>query len=229
MNITLVAATKFEIKENIFTNTKHNIQFLYTGVGMLVSAVSLTQWMFQHKPDWMIQLGIAGAFNNNFLLGDVVVVEKEYLGDTGVWENGEWKDVFDLNLVKKDQSPFINKYLQNQTIDALNVLHLPKVTGVTINQITTNEFTKKVVKTKYNADIESMEGASLHYVCSLFSVPFLQVRSISNYVGERDKTKWKMKEAIENVNEAVRKMLEMTSSQPFSTRGEGHEEQPLVE
>ncbi len=227
MNITLVAATPFEIKEEIFADTNHNIQFLYTGVGILLSAVSLTQHVLRHKPDVMIQLGIAGSFNNQISLGDVVVIDKEYLGDTGVWENGEWKDVFDLNLVKKDESPFHNKYLQNQTLDTWNVLHLPKVTGVTINQITTDELTKKWIKTNYNADVESMEGTSLHYVCNLFPVPFLQVRSISNYVGERDKTKWKIKEAIENVNEAVRKML--TSSQPFSTSGEGHEEQPLVE
>ncbi len=208
MNIALVAATPFEIKEDIFAKTKHNIHFLYTGVGMLLSAVSLTQYMFQHKSDLMIQLGIAGSFNTQILLGDVVVVDKEYLGDTGVWENGEWKDVFDLNLLKKDASPFTNKYLQNQTVDVFNVLQLPKVTGVTINEITTSGQRSDVLKEKYNADIESMEGASLHYVCSLFSVPFLQVRSISNYVGERDKTKWKMKEAIENVNEAVKKMLD---------------------
>ncbi len=45
-----------------------------------------------------------------------------------------------------------------------------------------------------------MEGAALHYVCLQEQIPFVQIRSVSNYVGERDKTKWKMKEAIENLN-----------------------------
>ena len=208
MNITLAAATKFEIKEDIFQNTSHNIHFMYTGVGMLSSAVSLTGHVLHQESNLIIQMGIAGCFANHISLGDVVIIEKEYLGDVGVWENNEWKDVFDLNL-QKDEMPFTNKSLVNENVNALNVLNLNKVTGITINEITTTEHRKKMVKEKYDPALESMEGAALHYVCNLYRVPFLQVRSVSNYVGERDKTKWKIKEAIENVNEAVRKMLEL--------------------
>jgi futalosine hydrolase len=45
-----------------------------------------------------------------------------------------------------------------------------------------------------------MEGAALHYVCLQLAVPFAQVRSISNYVTPRDKSLWKMKDAIINLN-----------------------------
>ena len=45
-----------------------------------------------------------------------------------------------------------------------------------------------------------MEGAVLHYICLQEDIPFLQLRSISNYVGERDKTRWKIKEAVDNLN-----------------------------
>ncbi|MBK7884081.1 MAG: hypothetical protein IPJ81_10000 [Chitinophagaceae bacterium] len=45
-----------------------------------------------------------------------------------------------------------------------------------------------------------MEGAALQYVCLQEKIPFIQIRGISNYVGERDKLKWKMKEAIFNLN-----------------------------
>ena len=211
MNITIAAATLLEIREDLFANSSHEIRFLYTGVGMLSSAVRLTQHVFQHKPDLMIQAGIAGCFDNNRIPGSVVVVEKEYLGDTGVWERGEWKDLFDMNLIKNGEQPFANKSLYNDQIDKWNALRLPKVTGVTVNEITTSEERKRVLKEKYKADIESMEGASLHYVCNLFSVPFIQVRSVSNEVGERNKAKWKMKEAIDNVNEAVRKLIDSIS------------------
>ena len=56
---------------------------------------------------------------------------------------------------------------------------------------------------KYNPKIESMEGAALHYVCTDLEVPYLQIRSISNYVGERDKIKWKMPLAIANLNDTL--------------------------
>ena len=45
-----------------------------------------------------------------------------------------------------------------------------------------------------------MEGAAFHYVCLQENIPFVQLRAISNFVGERDKSKWLMKEAIENLN-----------------------------
>jgi futalosine hydrolase len=53
-----------------------------------------------------------------------------------------------------------------------------------------------------------MEGAALHYVCLQQEINFLQLRSISNIVGERDKQKWEMKEAIANLNMELKKILQ---------------------
>ncbi len=51
--------------------------------------------------------------------------------------------------------------------------------------------------------VESMEGAALHYVCLMENIPFLQIRTVSNLMGERDKTRWKIKEAIKSLNESL--------------------------
>jgi futalosine hydrolase len=53
-----------------------------------------------------------------------------------------------------------------------------------------------------------MEGAALHYVCREANIPFIQVRAISNYVGERNKEHWKIKEAIDSLNEHLLKYVE---------------------
>ncbi len=50
---------------------------------------------------------------------------------------------------------------------------------------------------------ESMEGAALHYVCLMEKIPFLQIRSVSNITGERDKSKWKLKEARESLHKSL--------------------------
>ena len=52
-----------------------------------------------------------------------------------------------------------------------------------------------------------MEGAALHYVCLHQNIPFIQLRAISNYVGERDKTKWKIDLAISNLHNELIKLL----------------------
>ena len=45
-----------------------------------------------------------------------------------------------------------------------------------------------------------MEGAALHYVCLMEKVPFLQIRAISNMTGDRDKSRWKLREALKSLH-----------------------------
>jgi futalosine hydrolase len=52
-----------------------------------------------------------------------------------------------------------------------------------------------------------MEGAAFHFVCLQQKIPFIQIRSISNSVGERDKTKWVIKDAVNNLNSELVKLI----------------------
>ena len=70
------------------------------------------------------------------------------------------------------------------------------------------------MREKFGADIESMEGAAFHYVCLQQKIKFLQLRSISNVAGERDKTKWMMKEAINNLNIELKNLVKKYSVKP---------------
>jgi len=45
--------------------------------------------------------------------------------------------------------------------------------------------------------------------CLQKEIPFLQIRGISNYVGERDKSKWKMEEAIDNLCNSLEDILKI--------------------
>ncbi|MDE3236210.1 MAG: futalosine hydrolase [Bacteroidota bacterium] len=186
------------------SNSKRlKVSFHQSGVGMLASAVALTRLLLEEKPDLVIQAGIAGTFDNKMPLGKVVIVHEEVLGDIGVKEDGKWKDIFDLKLERSNYHPFERKRLPNQHIKELNLLKLPVVNAVTVNEISTDSNRIQQLQKKYEPVIESMEGAALHYVCREMNVPFLQMRSISNYIGERDKSKWLMQEAINNLNESL--------------------------
>lgn len=206
MRIIITAATQAEFKPAIAvlnTLPNANIAFHETGIGMLATAVSLTKLMLQKRPDLVIQIGIAGTFDTNIELGKVLLVKAEYLGDIGVQETGVWKDIFDLNLMNLDSFPFKQKAIINPYLPMLNILKLQEVAAVTINEISTNLQRIEQLKAKYNPIIESMEGVALHYVCTDLQVPFLQIRSVSNYIGERDKNKWQMQEAISNLNKVL--------------------------
>jgi futalosine hydrolase len=207
MKILVTAATSFEIQPTMQAFANSKVHFQVIGIGMLATAVSLTKLVFLEKPDIVIQAGIAGSFDTHLPLGKVVTINSETVGDLGVQENNNWQDVFDLKLVDANSVPFTNKQLPNPYLAQLNTLALEEVHAITVNEISTNQQRILQLQAKYNPTIESMEGAALHYVCNSFQVPFIQLRSISNYIGERDKTKWQMQQAITNLNEALIAML----------------------
>jgi futalosine hydrolase len=179
------------------------LQYHQSGIGMLAASFALTKLAIEDKPDLIIQVGIAGTFDTDLALGTVVVIEEETIGDLGVEEDGKWKDLFDLKLEKSSYHPFEKRKLPNQWLGKYNLLRLKEVSGITVNEITTHpERIQKLIK-KYNPCIESMEGAALHYVARESSIPFIQIRAISNYIGERDKSNWQMKLAIDNLNQTL--------------------------
>ncbi len=187
---------------------RFKLSFHQSGVGMLSSAVSLTKLVYEENPDLLIQVGIAGTFDARMELGKTVAIKDDMVGDLGVMEDGKWKDIFEMKLEKSSYPPYEKRRLPNQWLAKFNLLALPEVSAVTINEISTNEEHIHQLIKKYNPAIESMEGAALHYVCREMNIPFMQLRAISNYVGERDKTKWQMKLAIDNLNEVVIKLVE---------------------
>lgn len=192
---------------NLYTGKSKRMQVLFhqTGVGMLATAVSLTRLVLEDKPDLIIQAGIAGTFNQQLNLGKVVAINDEILGDMGVEENNKWKDIFDLKLEQSNTAPFEKRRLSNPFLADFNLLKLPEVRAVTVNEISTNANRIHQLKKKYNPVTESMEGAALHYIGRETNTPFIQIRSISNYIGDRNKNNWKINEAIENLNQTLLK------------------------
>lgn len=216
MRVIITAATvaewmpSFLEMNNLYTSESQRlkIRFHQAGVGMLSTAVSLTKLVYEEKPDLVVQAGIGGSFDPAIALGKVVVINEEALADMGVEEDGRWKDIFDLKLEKSSYHPFERRKLPNPWLPKFNLLKLPEVSGVTVNEVSTNKERILQLVKKYNPCIETMEGAALHYVCREANIPFIQLRAISNYIGERNKTNWKIKEAIDNLNQAILKYVD---------------------
>ena len=187
----------------VSNNKKFSVGFHESGIGMLASSVSLMKMFTQETPTLIIQVGIAGCFDKKIPLGKVFVVKDDFAGDIGVMENKVWKDLFDMKLDKPNDAPYEKKSLPNPWLNQFNVMQLPTKKAVTVNTISTDKSRIQLFSGRYKAVLESMEGASLHYIGRDLTIPFIQLRAVSNYVGERDKSKWKMQEAIYNLNETL--------------------------
>jgi len=209
-NILVVAATAKEINpfiELTRTGDINNADILISGIGLTASTYHLAKQVALKKYDLVIQAGVAGCFDLRIPLGSVVAVKQDAIADQSVIELQKLRTLFDLNLVPQDQYPYKKGWLINPNKEALKKTKLKIVKGISVNQISTSKQMIKFYRDVFDPATESMEGAALHYVCLMEKVPFVQIRSISNYIGERNKKKWDMNESITNLNEALIKII----------------------
>lgn len=211
MNILITAATPKEISPLVeqLQNKLLNTDILITGVGLVASTYSVQKQIQIKRPDIIIQAGIAGCFDHDFELGSVVAISKDRIADEGVIEKGKFKPIQELGLSDPNMFPYQNGWLVNSNIESLNRTGLPTVRAISINNISTLPQTIEAYKNMYFPVTESMEGASFHYVCLMENIPFLQLRGISNYIGERDKTKWQLNTSIKNLNTELLRLLQL--------------------
>jgi len=207
MLLLLVSATDFEISETIeWLNNRtipHNAQnpeLLITGIGQLQTAFALEKKIAEQRPYLVIQAGIGGSPTKKDI-GRTFVIGSEIIADLGVYEKTGFQSLFDLGLDKPDRPPFQGGKLKNPYSSLLDWTGLPVMDGITVNEIKSADFAG--FQRNPRSVVESMEGAALHYVCLMEKIPFLQIRSVSNVTGDRDKSHWKLKEARESLHESL--------------------------
>jgi futalosine hydrolase len=207
MLLLLMSATDFEISETVNwlnkRSSEHNDlkpELLIGGIGQLQTAYALTKRIRLGRPDMVIQAGIGGSGSKEDL-GKLFAIRSEQMADLGLMEKTGFTDIFGMGLDKKDRFPFKDGKLTNPYRNILEWTGLSVLDGVTVNEIKSSSvpgFQRNNLSV-----VESMEGAALHYVCLMEKIPFLQIRSVSNLLGDRDKKKWKLKDAIEKLNESL--------------------------
>jgi len=218
MRILIVVATQFEIEfllnyfscqfdndRNVyfFENEKMRVEILIAGIGIAFTIFNLSKLIFAtpQKYNLVVNVGIAGSFNKQLALGQVVSIYEDQFADLAIEQaNGDLQTIFETNFANANEFPFIDGKLKIEPSFSRVMLQIDEFKAITVNTTHGFEQNIQVFKKKYNADIESMEGAAVFYVCKKEKIKVLQVRSISNYVEIRNIKNWKTKEAIQNLN-----------------------------
>ena len=189
MRILLVAATKQEINTNLYSTKS----VLITGVGMVNTTFSLTHHLSANTYDIVVNMGIAGSFNNSLMIGDVVEVVEDNFSEIGFQDGERFSKFTDLEV--KDIFR-----VEGRTT-------LQQVKAITVNTVHGNEDSITKIVNRLNPDVESMEGAAVFKVCNEFNIPCVQIRSISNKIEKRNIANWDLDFAILNLNTEVEKIV----------------------
>jgi len=187
------------------------IRLLVSGVGSIATAWAMKQWFsVNEKPDLAINAGIAGSYNDEFNIGDVVMPLTDCFADAGIEDGANFLTLTETGLLSANEFPYSDGLLisDNMYIDQMRSFVKP-VSAITVNTVTGSETTRAKLLKKFNPDIETMEGATFFYICARENVPFLAFRAISNRVETRNKSNWNIPIALKNLSEKLNDILEI--------------------
>ncbi|MDB5125091.1 MAG: futalosine hydrolase [Mucilaginibacter sp.] len=171
-----------------------NCQLLIAGVGMTATAFALGRHLAANQYDLAINLGIAGSFDRDFALGDVVEITEDTFAELGAEDGDEFISIEKLGFG-------INTYTSTAKLSSYyNNSSIKQATAITVNTVNGNDASIKKITGRLTPQLESMEGAAFFYACREMNLPCLQIRTVSNYVEKRNRNNWKIGLAIKNLN-----------------------------
>jgi futalosine hydrolase len=158
-----------------------------------------------------VNIGIAGSFTERLPVGSVCNVNKEYFGDCGIQTPKGFFTLFDEHILNDNTFPFVNGALHAPAPPAGFIAGLPAATGITVHTVSGESQRIAELQAHFSPDIETMESAAFFYVCLQEKIPFLALRAISNRVEPRDKSKWNIPLALQNLGNVLKNILYLCS------------------
>jgi futalosine hydrolase len=179
---------------------------LVTGVGSVATSFHLANVLAFNTYDLLLNIGLAGAFNRNFALGDVYEVASDCFADLGAVDHDRFLSLIELGLMGSDEFPYAGGQLQPPPVNGLST-GLKMASAITVNTVHGDAEGIAAVQKLFPADLESMEGGAFFYACMMKSIPCVQVRAVSNYVEPRNRAAWQIKSALENLWSEVGRII----------------------
>lgn len=201
MKILIVSATHSEIPllSAHFSNVQQ-FDSLVTGVGMVATAFALgTHFTIKKNYDLAINIGIAGAFDSNIAIGEVVCVKTDTLAELGAEDDEQFLTIDDLGYGKSKFYP---------SIEPVAFSKLKRVNAITVNRVHGQVASINQIRQRLHPQLESMEGAAFFYACNQYQIPCIQIRAVSNYVEKRDRANWQIGLAVKNLHETLIEILD---------------------
>jgi futalosine hydrolase len=193
------------------------VRILTTGPGQVNAVQALTAAIEDERPALVIQTGCAGAFAASGLaVGDIGIATEEIDVHLGIeaQEAGFPLVPLPFPIARNDQGEIRNRYFLDARLAAGaqeivrrafsdTAVQVQSGSFLTVSTITATDRTAFNYQSLFGPCMESMEGAGAAHVAIHYRLPFLEIRSASNRVGNRDRDTWQTALAFERCGKAV--------------------------
>jgi futalosine hydrolase len=164
---------------------RDGVRVVAVGVGPVEAAAETARVLASTHPRCVVNAGIGGGFRGRAQVGDAVLVREEHYVELGR-EDDEPLTLpggRELERVAASDDALIAAY-----VDGVPDARIGD--GVTSATITTSDARAAFLDARYAPAVESMEGFAVLRAAALAGVPAVEVRGISNLVGDRAKSGW---------------------------------------
>jgi futalosine hydrolase len=176
---------------------------LELGVGKAAAASTLTQALVQENVTLVVAIGVCGAHRGAQLgIGSTCVVAQDTFVDEGVEHPGGFLDLAALGLGDAGPIPADPAGVRA----AADVLDAAVVAGGTVSTCSGTDALARARASRCSAVIETMEGAAIALACRRMGVPWVGVRTVSNFTGDRDRAQWDLPRALEQLGAACARL-----------------------
>jgi futalosine hydrolase len=190
-----------------------------SGIGKVNAAHAVTRLILEHKPDLIMNIGVGGAYPSAGIgIGDIAIAEKEIYGDEGVMlkDGLQGFDSIGLQLLKQGRKKYFNEFpldrkLMRKAVTSIDTdgaaFAFRSGPFVTVSACTGTRKRARDIEERLHAVCENMEGAAIAHICTLYGIPLVEMRGISNMVEDRDRSGWNIRLAAENCQQAAQELL----------------------
>ncbi len=189
-------------KELAFLAPRNGVELLVTGVGPVEATANVSRALAQSRYDLVINAGIGGAFANCAQIGDGVVVCEERM-ELDLETGGAI--TLPGGLVVADRA---NSSLDLS--DRLMELGFAPLRGITVTRVTTTDATAQRLY-ENGAQVETMEGFAVLRAADIAGVAAIELRGISNRVGDRDCNGWDFSAGVAGLQRVLDALLALVA------------------
>ncbi|MCY9512966.1 futalosine hydrolase [Paenibacillus apiarius] len=180
------------------------------GVGTAAAAASTARALAAAEYRLVVCAGIAGGFAGQADLGSLVVASEIVAADLGAETPEGFCSVDELGFGSA-RVP-VDAGLTARLTEALRAAGLPAASGpvLTLATVTGTAATAAELAARVpGAAAEAMEGYGVAVAAQACGVPVLELRSVSNAVGPRNRDAWRIPEALKALEAASAVLMEV--------------------
>jgi futalosine hydrolase len=211
--VSAVPAERDAIVRGLGSGLDERVTVLAGGVGPAAAAASTARALIEgagsgRSYTCVVSAGIAGGFEERAAIGATVLGSAAVAADLGAETPDGFLSIADLDLgqsileVDGDVTAALHRALPDAIVGEI----------LTVSSVTGTAARAAILRERHpDAAAEAMEGFGVATAAHQAGVGFVEVRTVSNPIGPRDRTAWRIAEALAALEHAGSRLASLVS------------------